>query len=96
MNIFVGNKLVLLLGFILGFTVAIAFFNVTHPVYTSHNYSDKNFRTRVMEELDKKGFLYSYEIDHLKKHWITPHTYDETFYEDFLVEFCIDFAELCD
>jgi hypothetical protein len=95
MKIMTGKNRVLFIGFALGFTIAMKFFYVTQSSYTSYHYPDKEFRTKVMEQLDKKGFLYSYEIDHIKRHWVTPHVYDEKFYEDFLVEFCIEFTELC-
>lgn len=96
MKIILGKYRVLFIGFALGFTIAMKFFYVTQSSYTSYLYSDKEFRIKVMEQLDKKGFLYTYKVDHLKRHWITPHVYDEKLYEDFLVDFCIEFADLCD
>lgn len=61
----------------------------------SVNYDNKEFLTTVMRQLDGSGIDYSYKIDHLKRHWIKLHI-DKKKYEEFLVDFCIEFADLCD
>ena len=91
--------LVLVFGFFLGIASGVLFYRTLIdpiPEYNYRiNYSDNEFSLEVMEQLDAKGIQYSYKLDHLKRQWITPHVNDRKVYEDFLVEFCKDFPELC-
>ena len=63
---------VLMLGWVLGIG--------SHMLYevdfsckkNSYNFESAVDRRNFILILDRNGYLYSYEIDHLKRHWITP------------------------
>ncbi|MCO7226588.1 hypothetical protein [Pleionea sp. CnH1-48] len=55
-------------------------------LYPSYSYSNSELVNDIKHLLDKKGIPYSYQVDHLKRIWITPHVNDEDIYNDVLNE----------
>lgn len=55
----------------------IFFWELTNPSFTKYNFGDTDKRVRFTTFLDEQDVLYSYEIDYLKRHWITPHIKDD-------------------
>lgn len=74
--------IVFILGFISGCIAAICFNSFTHTNYKSYRFDDESSREYVVKVLEENGILYSYTIDHLKRHWITPQVTDDKIMSD--------------
>ena len=74
-----------LITYLLGFAsavLAIAIINyVNRGPSRSYNYESKEHREKLISILESRDILYSHEIDHLKRHWITPWVFDEKYLE---------------
>ena len=49
----------------------------SEPHYKEYRYSDERLEAEIINILEKKSIPYRYEIDHLKRRWITPYVHDD-------------------
>ena len=56
----------------------VGFWEYTHTSYPSYQYESPEKRERYMRFLENNDVLYSYTIDHLKRHWVMPHLEKES------------------
>ena len=64
-------------GVIACFIGMISFWEYTHSSYTHYQFGDTEKSTRFISFLESSSILYSYKIDHLKRHWVIPHIEDK-------------------
>ncbi|NVK23139.1 MAG: hypothetical protein HWD86_11530 [Kangiellaceae bacterium] len=76
------RSLYFFLGYLSGVISIILYWSFTHSNYVSYNYEDSETRQKVIAILDKNNILYSYQIDHLKRHWIIPQIEDEELFKE--------------
>ncbi|WP_220814821.1 hypothetical protein [Pseudomonas paralcaligenes] len=61
-----------LIGFASAALIALTTSQINKAPPRSYNFEDKRDREKMVSILESKGMLYSYNIDHLKRHWIIP------------------------
>lgn len=70
------------LGCLIGCATTLIVLYGVNPHYKSYNYEDEVKREQMRSALDERGIMYSYEIDHLGRHWITPMVDDDNLISD--------------
>ena len=69
------NRYAFVLGVLFTISAYIIYYEYTYGGKVSYDYHPES-RDILIEVLEEKGILYSYKIDHLKRHWVTPMTRD--------------------
>lgn len=68
--------------------IAVIALNIfTHQTSIQYHYESAESRQKMIELLEEKSILYSYEIDHLKRHWIKPWVSDHNLLKSVELEF---------
>ena len=70
------NRYAFVLGILFTVPIYIGYYEFAYGGKTSYEYQPKA-REVLIEVLEEREMLYSYQIDHLKKHWVTPMTRDK-------------------
>ncbi|CAA0110601.1 Uncharacterised protein [BD1-7 clade bacterium] len=65
----------------------ISFWEYTHKPFSAHQFGDISKSKRLAAFLESKDILYSYKIDHLKRHWVSPHIEDRDLARKLMEEF---------
>ncbi len=66
-----------LAGFMMCLMIAILFTKMNHPYTVMISYGNPERTERFAQFLDEKQVWYSYEINHLKRHFVKPHITDK-------------------
>jgi hypothetical protein len=66
------NIIAYLLGFASAALISLTISQIDKGPPRSYNFEDKRDRKKMISILESREILYSYNIDHLKRHWITP------------------------
>lgn len=61
-----------ILGFASAALISLAISQSNKGPPRSYNFEDRRDREKMTSILESKNILYSHNVDHLKRHWITP------------------------